>query len=101
MNTAQPLARCNLDGSVEVWFDGWHIVFPAEGRPDTPTIGDPPDKTGDVAGVTASRVGKAIGIRFGDWVALVGDGTPRIVSAEPERNSNADFLYRLYDRRAG
>jgi len=74
------------DGSVEVWLNGWHVRFPANGGEPSVAKGTAPDPPppGEEAEVSVSSFDSATFVGHGDWIVELGERDFTVTPVEPE-----------------
>jgi hypothetical protein len=87
--------RVVRDGTIEVWIDGWHLSFPADGgKPSAARGTAPADATETIAGVTIDRGSSKPGVRVGDWIVWLDDSEPTPVRVKPRADSHRRYYKR-------
>lgn len=102
MSAEKVTSRRDPDGNVEVWLDGWHVVFPASGEQPTAKRADPPASPPEKAvdAVTVSPFGEGRAVRCGSWIVSVTDRGFKVIPTAPKNGDSDDdshhyYLYRL------
>jgi hypothetical protein len=83
------------DGSVEVWLDGWHVRFPADGSKPSASKSAAPDPlpTSEETGVTVRSFGDAIYISHGAWIVGLRESDFTVTPSEPEEDDGDRRYY--------
>jgi len=91
-------SRLAGDGSVEIWLNGWHVRFPADGGEPSVSEGAPPDPlpTSEEAEVTVSSFDSATFVSRGSWIVGLRDSDFTVTPVEPEEDDE-DGVYYILD----
>jgi hypothetical protein len=97
-----PRGRKNpSDDSVEVWLDGRHLYFPADGGEPTYDQAGPPDDAGPLpSGVRVVQGDSGSQVRVGNWIVFIDAHGTRVRPAKARRIPGTGLFYRFADRRA-
>jgi hypothetical protein len=89
------VSRRKGDGSVEVWLNGWHVRFPADGGEPSASEGAAPDPPppGEEAEVTVSSFDSATFISHGVWVVELWESGFTVTPVEPEEDDEDGVYY--------
>jgi hypothetical protein len=89
----RPLARINVDRSVEVWTRGRHVRFAGNGkRPEVTDAREPPEDAGPLPDDVLREVSSAVTIiSFDGWLVRVGDDVVQVVPTRARRSPGRVF----------
>lgn len=94
---AKVSSRCRTDGSVDVWWAGWHVCFPPDAeRPVVERGGPPEGLTENEAKLKIDEIGDKIGVGHGGWIVLLGFEEPKVLSPGGGLDSRVRFYRAPY-----